>query len=289
MIANKKIKIPKSLLMSYASKYIEEDAFYGDVTFLPDREVKAVIVAKENFVLSGVELAEACFEVCGAEVVIKKRDGEIVRSGEVIIAVEGNSSDVLLAERTALNAIQRMSGIATATRKLVDMVKDYGVKIAATRKTTPGFRIFEKLAVVHGGGDPHRMSLSDCVILKDNHLKLFELEEAIKAVKISFTKKVEVEVNSVKDAVKAALAGADIVMLDNMSVEEVKLAVSEVRKVSDAILEASGRITPDNVVDYAKTGVDVISSGWITHSSRAVDVSMRVVEVEGKSEEGKSV
>ncbi len=283
MIANKKIKIPKSLLMSYASKYIEEDAFYGDVTFLPDREVKAVIVAKENFVLSGVELAEACFEVCGANVVVEKRDGEIVKNGEAIIAVEGNSSDVLLAERTALNAIQRMSGIATATRKLVDMVKDYGVKIAATRKTTPGFRIFEKLAVVHGGGDPHRMSLSDCVILKDNHLKLFELEEAIKAVKISFTKKVEVEVNSVKDAVKAALAGADIVMLDNMSVEEVKLAVSEVRKVSDAILEASGRITPDNVVDYAKTGVDVISSGWVTHSSRAVDVSMRVVEVEGKS------
>ncbi len=287
MIANKKIKIPKSLLMSYASKYIEEDAFYGDITFLPDREVKAVIVAKESFVLSGVELAEACFEVCGAKVVVEKRDGEIVKNGEVIIVVEGNSSDVFLAERTALNAIQRMSGIATATRKLVDMVKDYGVKIAATRKTTPGFRVFEKLAVVHGGGDPHRMSLSDCVILKDNHLKLFELEEAIKSVKISFTKKIEVEVNSVKDAVKAALAGADIVMLDNMSVEEVKFAVSEVRKVSDAILEASGRITPDNVVDYAKTGVDVISSGWITHSSRAVDVSMRVVEVEGKK--GKSV
>ncbi len=282
MIA-KKIKIPKPLLMSYASKYIEEDAFYGDITFLPDREVKAVIVAKESFVLSGVELAEACFEVCGAKVVVEKRDGEMVKNGEVIIAVEGNSSDVLLAERTALNAIQRMSGIATATRKLVDMVKDYGVKIAATRKTTPGFRVFEKLAVVHGGGDPHRMSLSDCVILKDNHLKLFELEEAIRAVKISFTKKVEVEVNSVKDAVKAALAGADIVMLDNMSVEKVKLAVSEVRKVSDAILEASGRITPDNVVDYAKTGVDVISSGWITHSSRAVDVSMKVIEVEGKS------
>jgi len=287
VIANKKIKIPKSLLMSYASKYIEEDAFYGDITFLPDREVKAVIVAKESFVLSGVELAEACFEVCGAKVVVEKRDGEIVKNGEVIIVVEGNSSDVFLAERTALNAIQRMSGIATATRKLVDMVKDYGVKIAATRKTTPGFRVFEKLAVVHGGGDPHRMSLSDCVILKDNHLKLFELEEAIKSVKISFTKKIEVEVNSVKDAVKAALAGADIVMLDNMSVEEVKFAVSEVRKVSDAILEASGRITPDNVVDYAKTGVDVISSGWITHSSRAVDVSMRVVEVEGKK--GKSV
>ncbi len=272
-------KIPKPLLRKYALKYIEEDAFYGDVTPTPERNINAIVLAKEDFVLSGMELAKTCFEVCGAKVKVKVRDGEIVRKNDVLMEIEGLSSDIFIAERTALNVIQRMSGIATATKKLVDIVSEFGVKISATRKTTPGFRIFEKLAVIHGGGDPHRMSLSDCILIKDNHIAVAGgIEKAIEFVKASFTKKVEIEVSNIEDALKAALAGVDIIMFDNMNADEVRLAVKKVRKMSDVILEASGGITPENVLDYAKTGVDIISSGWITHSSRAVDVSMRVVD-----------
>ncbi len=273
--------IPRTVLENYIRRFIEEDAFYGDCTIVPGKKIEAEVVAKEDFVLSGAEVAKLAFELCGCRAEALE-DGVPVKKGETILTVEGPAKDVLLVERTALNLIQRMSGIATATRKLVDIVEPYGVTVAATRKTTPGFRIFEKLAVAHGGGDTHRMSLSDCVLVKDNHIAVAgSVERAVEVAKsASFTKKIEVEVSSVEDAVKAALAGADIVMLDNMDVRDVEEAVRKLREIRESIVvEASGGINPDNAESYARTGVDVISSGWITHSARAVDVSMRVVRV----------
>ena len=275
----KVLKLSKPVVEKFLRYYIEEDSFYGDTTPVPETYVKAEIVAKESFVLSGVEIACLCFEICGAEAKPLSRDGAEVRRGDTVVEVEGMSGDVLLAERTALNILQRMSGIATATKKLVELVKPYGVRVAATRKTTPGFRLFEKLAVIHGGGDTHRMSLSDCVLVKDNHIAVAGgVRKALELAKnTSFTKKVEVEVSNLKDALEAVKCGADIIMLDNMSVEDVRKAVREIRKISEnVVIEVSGGITPDNAEEYARTGVDVISSGYITHSARSVDVSMRI-------------
>lgn len=275
----KVLKLSKPVVEKFLRYYIEEDSFYGDTTPVPETYVKAEIVAKESFVLSGVEIACLCFEICGAEAKPLSRDGAEVRRGDTVVEVEGMSGDVLLAERTALNILQRMSGIATATKKLVELVKPYGVRVAATRKTTPGFRLFEKLAVIHGGGDTHRMSLSDCVLVKDNHIAVAGgVRKALELAKnTSFTKKVEVEVSNLKDALEAVKCGADIIMLDNMSVEDVRKAVREIRKISEnVVIEVSGGITPDNAEEYARTGVDVISFGYITHSARSVDVSMRI-------------
>ncbi len=275
------ITLPKPVVEEYIKRFIEEDAFYGDCTVVfPEVVVEAEVVAKESFLLSGVEFARMTFELCECKAKVLKRDGSWVGKGDIILTAEGLAKDVLLAERTALNIIQRMSGVATATRKLVSVVEPYGIRVAATRKTTPGFRLFEKVAVAHGGGDTHRMSLSDCVLVKDNHIAIAgsvrrAVEEAKKA---SFTKKVEVEVSSVEDAVEAVLAGADIVMLDNMSLKEVEVAVKKIREVGDVLVEASGGITPENAESYAMVGVDIISSGWITHSARAVDVSMRIIK-----------
>ncbi len=275
----KVLKLSKPVVEKFLRYYVEEDAFYGDVTPVPETYIKAEIVAKESFVLSGAEVACLCFEICGARAKSLSRDGAEVRKGDTVVEVEGTSGDVLLAERTALNILQRMSGIATATKKLVELVKPYGVRVAATRKTTPGFRLFEKLAVIHGGGDTHRMSLSDCVLVKDNHIAVAGgVRKALELAKnTSFTKKVEVEVSNLKDALEAVKCGADIIMLDNMSVEDVRKAVREIRKISEnVVIEVSGGITPDNAEEYARTGVDVISSGYITHSARSVDMSMRI-------------
>jgi len=276
-----RINLPRPVVEKYLRSYIEEDAFYGDCTVVcPDAEVRAEIVAKEDFLLSGIEFARILFEMCDCCAKPLRKDGEEVKAGDVLMEVRGSAKNVLVAERVALNIIQRMSGIATATKKLVSIVEPYGVRVAATRKTTPGFRLFEKIAVLHGGGDTHRMSLSDCVLVKDNHIAVAgSVKKAVEeAKKTSFTKKVEVEVSCLKDALEAAKAGADIIMLDNMDAEEVEKVVEEIRSTSEmVVVEVSGGITPENAESYARTGVDVISSGWITHSARSVDVSMRVV------------
>jgi len=270
--------LAKPVVRKLLSMYIEEDSYYGDTTFTLETDVRAEVIAKESFILSGAEFSKLCFELCGAKAKQLLKDGDTVDRGDKILKIKGVSSHVLIAERTALNILQRMSGIATATRKIVEAVNPYGVKVAATRKTTPGFRLFEKIAVMHGGGDTHRMSLSDCVLIKDNHIAIAgSIKKAIEqARRASFTKKVEIEVSSVEDALEAVRCGADIIMLDNMGVKEVEKAVKEIRRTGSVIIEASGGITPDNAEMYAKAGVDVISSGWITHSARAVDISMKV-------------
>lgn len=271
----------KELIKKKLLEFLEEDMPYGDVTAITPRDVEAVIVSKGEGVLAGVEVVKILFELAGIIVMESKGDGDWVRSEEVVMRLRGKSDSILSTERLALNILMRMSGIATATAKMVERARRVNPKvvIAATRKTTPGFRFFEKMAVEIGGGDAHRFSLSDCLMLKNNHIAVAgSLEEAMK-VKRSFTKKLEVEVGNIEDAVRAAELGADIIMLDNFTPEMVAEAVEElrIRGMRDkVVIEVSGSVTPENVAEFAAMDVDVISSGYITHSAPALDFSLRV-------------
>lgn len=235
----------------------------------------ASIVVNEDGVVAGLEEASVLFEMLGVTPSPCVDDGARVTGGDVLLSVGGDAVAVLRGERVALNLIGSMSGVATATRRCVEAAG--GVVVAATRKTTPGYRAFEKKAVRVGGGDPHRYSLEDAVIIKDNHVELLGLEEAYRRVEreASFTSKIEVEAESVESAVRAAELGADVVMLDNMSPDGVARAVEELEGF-DVVVEASGGITWENVEDYAAAGVDVVSVGGLVHSSGWLDVSMRV-------------
>ncbi|RLI07365.1 carboxylating nicotinate-nucleotide diphosphorylase, partial [Candidatus Bathyarchaeota archaeon] len=212
-------------------------------------------------------------------------EGSRVRPGDVVMRVRGPARALLAAERTALNFLMRMSGIATATHAMVEEARKANpeVRVAATRKTAPGLRAFDKRAVEVGGGDTHRLRLDDCILIKNNHLALVgDVGEAVRKARemASFTKKVEVEVRSPEEAVEAARAGADIIMLDNMTVEEVREALRRLEEEglrSRVLVEASGRIGLEEAADYAGAGVDIISSGFLTHSARALDFAMRVL------------
>jgi len=273
----------KALIKKKLLEFLEEDMPYGDVTAIPTRDVEAVIVSKGEGVLAGVEVVKILFDLAEIVVMESKKDGEPIKPGDVVMRLKGKSDSILATERLALNILMRMSGIATATAKMVERARRVNPKVvvAATRKTTPGFRIFEKMAVEIGGGDAHRFSLSDCLMLKDNHIAVAgSLERAMK-VKRSFTKKLEVEVGSVGDAIKAAEFGADIIMLDNFTPEMVAEAVEELRRRGlreKVIIEVSGSVTPENVAEFAAMDVDVISSGYITHSAPALDFSLRVLQ-----------
>ena len=267
---------------------LEEDVGFGDITsqlIVPeDVEAVAEVVAKETGILAGVEEARLALELLGARVVWSMEDGSSIRPGDVVLRAEGPARALLAAERTALNFLMRMSGIATATAELVELAKRArpGVRVAATRKTAPGLRFFDKKAVEIGGGDTHRLRLDDCVLIKDNHVAVVgSVAEAVRRARkaVSFTKKIEVEVSTPEEAVEAARAGADIIMLDNFPPEEVERAIELLEEAglrSSVIVEVSGRIGPDNIADYAPKGVDIISSGYLTHSARALDFSMRV-------------
>ena len=276
---------------------LAEDLGLGDITselVVPEGAwAVAEIRAKEEGVLAGVEEACLAFELLGCRTLEAKRDGSRVKPGEVVMRVEGPARAVLAAERTALNFLMRMSGIATATAEMVELARAVNprVRVAATRKTAPGMRYFDKKAVALGGGDTHRLRLDDCVLIKDNHIAIVgSVAEAVKRAReaVSFTKKIEVEVSTPEEALEAARAGADIVMLDNFSPEEVRRALELLEDAglrSKVVVEASGRIRPENVADYARTGVDVISSGYLTHSAPALDFSMDVVNVRSMGHE----
>lgn len=264
--------------------FIKEDIEIADITseaLLSDEKTKGQIVCKQDCVVAGIEEACEVFIYFGLNVHTEFSDGDRISKHDVILTVEGRAKDILAGERLTLNFLGRMSGIATETRKLVDKCRKINpnVQIAATRKTTPGFRVFEKKAVKLGGGHPHRMRLDDAFLIKDNHLKLVSgVEEAVKLAKASdFAsqgKKIEIEVENAEDAKKAAMAGADIVMLDNMSPEEAKSAYLLIKELnSDITVEISGGITPENIEKYAKHA-DMISLGYLTHSIRAMDFSM---------------
>ncbi|WP_368488643.1 carboxylating nicotinate-nucleotide diphosphorylase [Clostridium sp. BJN0013] len=259
-----------------------EDINYGDVTtdnlFQGGEISKGKFIAKEQGIIAGIEVAERVFKILDSNIVFKKclKDGHEVKSGDNIAYIEGSSNSILKGERVALNIFQRMCGIATKTFNIVQIVKDYDVKIVDTRKTLPGFRLLDKYSVRMGGGYNHRMNLSDFVMIKDNHIKAAgSIKEAVERIKskIPFTTKIEVEVENFDQLKEALSAKVDVIMLDNMDIEHMKKAVEFVDK--RVILEASGNVNENNVADIASTGVDIISMGSLTHSVKALDISLK--------------
>ncbi len=249
------------------------DALFGD-----DHRSRAKLIAKAPGVLSGLEVFRRVFELISDQVDVEasKSDGEEVALGEIIAVLTGPTKALLFGERTALNFLQRMSGIATETHRYVEAVKDLPAKIVDTRKTTPGLRLFDKMAVRHGGAFNHRFNLSDGVLIKDNHIAAAGgISAAIRKVKqdIPHTIRIEVEVESLDGLLEAIAAGADIVMLDNMSLAQMKEAVQV--NCGRVLLEASGNMNLETVRLVAETGVDLISVGKLTHSVTAMDISLR--------------
>ncbi len=269
--------------MDDIDRFLKEDLNEkGDITsnaIIGDEEGKAYIIAKEPCILAGVEEAMEVFKRLGTKAKAIKKDGDEAKAKEKVIEIEGKIKPILAGERLALNFLSKMSGIASLTNELTKMCqkKNPNVKVAATRKTTPGFRKYEKKAVVIGGGEPHRMGLYDGILIKDNHLVCISIREAIRKAKKTGML-VEVEVESMEDAVIAAEEKADIIMLDNMKPAEGRLAASKVRKINpNVIIEASGGITPENIANY--TFADRISLGMLTHSIKSKDFSLEVEEV----------
>jgi nicotinate-nucleotide pyrophosphorylase (carboxylating) len=269
----------------FIDRALDEDSVGADVTtsaLIPlHLEARASLVPKEPGMLAGLEVAGAAFRRVNSDLVFTQEllDGDRVEGGEIVATVSGPMGSILTAERTALNFMQRMSGIATLTDEYVRAVEGTNASISDTRKTVPGLRLLDKYSVSIGGGRNHRMTLADGVLIKDNHLAALkaegiDLEQAIKLARLKapHTVKIEVEVESFESALAAATAGADIVMLDNMSPEDMATAVDQIS--ADCIVEASGGITLENVFKVAQSGVDIISIGALTHSSRALDISL---------------
>jgi nicotinate-nucleotide pyrophosphorylase (carboxylating) len=272
------------MLIKEIECFLEEDLGYDDVscTIVPDRPAEAVIFTKEDCVVAGIKEAESIFRYLGIKAETTLKDGDCLKAGDIIFRLKGGAVSILRAERLSLNFLGHLSGIATLTRACVEIVKEHSeiTRIACTRKTTPGIRKFEKLAVAAGGGDTHRFNLSDSVMIKDNHINLMGIEAAIGAArKTSFTRKIEVEVESAEDAVLAAKLGADIIMLDNMQPETIIETLGVLKEKvlrHSVIVEVSGGISQANLEDYAKTGVDVISMGSLIHKSRWIDISLEI-------------
>jgi nicotinate-nucleotide pyrophosphorylase (carboxylating) len=290
--------VPNKILEEKLRQILAEDIGQGDVTaqaiIPPNLNVKAIVIAKEEGIAAGIEETIILAEYLGLKVKAKVADGEKIKNKQVLMEISGDAQTILSAERTMLNLLSRMSGIATITRTLTEKLGKTGAKakIAATRKSAPGLLYFDKKAVTIGSGDPHRLHLDDMILIKDNHIAIVgSPEEAVKMAKAnaSFTKKIEVEVTKASDVLKVAQAGADVIMLDNFSIEQVKDAAGLLKKagfLGKVILEASGGITAENIMDYAMAKVDIISMGEITHSVKALDISL---EIAGNKEKGKSL
>ena len=268
---------------------LADDIGQGDVTVaavIPaNLFVKAEVIAKEDGVVAGIEESTFLAEYLGLTVKAKVADGEKIKNKQVLIQISGDAQTILSLERTLLNLLSRMSGIATKTRSLAEKLEKASVKakIAATRKSAPGLLYFDKKAVVVGSGDPHRLHLDDMVLIKDNHLAIVgSVEEAVKRAKAhsSFTKKIEVEVTNVEDALIAAKVGADIIMLDNFSPKQAKAAGEALRKAgfSKVLLEVSGGINAETLLEYASAQVDIISMGELTHSVKSLDISLEIAK-----------
>ncbi len=278
----------KIVLRKKLKEFLEEDCRFIDVSadVIPeDSNVSAKIIAKSGGYISGLEELEILFEILHVSTNFLKKDGEKFKKGDIIASLMGNARDILIGERTGLNLITHMSAITTTTKKFVKIIEESGkkVKIACTRKTLPGLRIFEKKAVSLGGGDTHRFSLDDMILLKDTHLRNYneDVEKLLKEVnkRASFTKKIEIEIEKPKDVLIAAKNGADIIMLDNMTPDEVddSIKLLEKQNLRDNILiEVSGGINQENILDYILACPDIISIGEITQSpSERVDLSLR--------------
>ena len=265
-------------------RFISEDIQSGDITsvLLPKNKIRAKIISRESGILAGVKFAGDIFRLKGCNVKIIKKDGTKLKPNQIILQVSGNARTVLSCERTALNLLSRMSGIATHANLLVSKIRKINRKtrLYSTRKTAPGLRFFDKEAIMIGGGHKHRMSLNDMVMIKDNHLLVSNsMEDIIKKARKQH-KHVEVEVESQRDAILATNSGATIVMLDNFSPEQIKKTITALQKKklrNKVKLEASGGINSKNITAFAKTGVDMISVGSITNSVKGLDLSLEVI------------
>lgn len=282
--------LPDKILEEKLLRMLAEDLGQGDLTtgltVPPGTVAEAEIVAKDQGVVAGIEEARILLKALGLRVETLTRDGERIKPSQRLIHVSGDAETILSSERTLLNILSRMSGIATTTRNLEEKLRKAKLKVtvACTRKTAPGLLYFDKKAVLIGGGDTHRVHLDDMILIKDNHLAVAgSIDEAINNVKqrASFSKKIEVEVTSVEDALKAAKAGADIIMLDNFSPDQARKACVLLRKADAStriLVEASGGISAENLMEYALTGVDIVSLGEITESTKALDISLKITK-----------
>ena len=264
--------------------YLKEDLGHGDITscHLPNKEktVTAVIRVKDQGILAGLPVVTALFSLLdpGVKMESEAEDGVSVANHAEIARITGSALALLRGERTALNILQRLSGIATMTRKMVDLIASTEARLVDTRKTTPGLRLLEKYAVTAGGAYNHRMGLYDCAMVKDNHIKVAgSIQAAVKAVRgaIPFTARIEVEVKNLQELGEALEAGPDLVLLDNMDLSTLGEAVAQAK--GKVLTEASGNITPENILAVAKTGLDYISSGSIIHHAVWLDMNMKIL------------
>jgi len=272
--------LDKNFVRKKILEFLEEDIGHQDITtdsLDTDRYIEACMIAKEDGILAGIEFAKEVYNLvgdCKLENFVK--DGASIKKGDILAIAYGSGKSILKAERLSLNIVQRLSGIATLTNKYVEKIKDTGVRLLDTRKTTPGFRAFEKYAVKVGGGDNHRFALYDVVMIKDNHIALAgSITEAVNQIKkkVSPMVRIEVEVSSFEQLEEALKNPVDVVMLDNMSAEDVKKAVKLINK--SKLVEVSGNITIENIRDYALAGPDFISTGAVIHSAKWLDISLK--------------
>ncbi len=272
-------------MLSFNSKkqlqqFLAEDIGKGDITsnLLPKKKISVKIISRENAIVAGVTHAKEIFKIKGCNVKIMKKDGSKIKPNQTIMTITGNAGKILTCERTALNILTRMSGIATQTNEMVKKIPKK-TKLYATRKTAPGLRYFDKEAVEIGGGNKHRLRLDEMVMIKDNHIAIADsLQSLIKKAKRKY-KKFEVEVENISDAVLAAKQGASIIMLDNFTPTQIKKAIQVLKNQklrNKVLLEASGGINLKNITTYGKTGVDIISVGSITNSVKGIDMSLEI-------------
>lgn len=269
------------IIDQYLISALREDITFDDITtssVIGEEKAIVQLIAKEDGIIAGLSVFKRVFELIDENVEFEfyKKDGDFVKNKELIGEIKSCAKTLLSGERVALNYLQRMSGIATYTNKMVKELENSSTKLLDTRKTTPNMRIFEKYSVVIGGGVNHRYNLSDGVLIKDNHINAAgSIKEAIRKTReyVSFVKKIEVEVENINMLNEALDAKADIIMLDNMNFEDIKKAVKIIDK--KAIVECSGNIEIENLKEYANLGVDFISSGALTHSSKILDLSMK--------------
>ncbi len=284
------------MLMSYnriliekkIREFLEEDSSYMDLSSssIPiDAVSSAKIISKSIGYISGLEELIILYNLLDVKTNLKKKDGDPIKKGDIIAELNGGTRNILLGERVALNLISHMSAITSTTSKYVSIINksNRSVKIACTRKTTPGLRVFEKKATIIGGGDPHRFSLDDMILLKDTHLKFYngDISKLLSDIKkiASFSKKIEIEVEKVEDSLEAARSGADIIMLDNFSLDMVEEALNLLKKNNfrdKVLIEVSGNITQKNILNYARLGPDIISTSEITQRpSEHIDLTLR--------------
>lgn len=278
-----------ALIRPLIQSALKEDIGRGDITseaiIFPSSCGKAEVVAEEEGILVGVELAKEVFRLVSsekAEFSYSLKDRDILVKGEPVLIIKSEALNILKGERTALNFLSRLSGIATLTKKYVDLTHPFKVKILDTRKTTPNLRLLEKYAVKIGGGFNHRFALDDGILIKDNHIKVCGgVKEAVARVRRSLSpfKKIEVEAARLSQVEEALAAKADIIMLDNMSIEEIKRAVKLIRESNKGtLIEVSGGVNLESVVEIARTKVDLISVGQLTHSARSLKMSLNLME-----------